>query len=330
LLEVTTQSPVTTESLTEENDVIIPVQGVEMVTETVLSYRPLSGVSSHSHDHHGEFSRTVFTSGDTAEKVLVFIPRAGLRGLEVSTVWSWVSAGFTILQCIPTPNPGHGLTSLASHRNTTVMEFLTKLEPQPRDVVLLGAGLGANIGLLMDLTPYSQLVLVDLEPSLPGMVWSRPHFLSRAFPSPGPAIPPETVAAAWRVSPLYMVGGVKHNVLLVTTEDPQLVRIYQNAEFDSSLRGLGVDSEHYHSHGDTEITRLALGWLDRKTNSYHSECQVPDRTRPTSSTGGGVTKGPVGPSGGSSTGVSPGVSPLTLALLVVVSSVSCYFGLTGP
>ena len=242
LLEVTTQSPVTTESLTEENDVIIPVQGVEMVTETVLSYRPLSGVSSHSHDHHGEFSRTVFRSGETAgnlmaetrgvtssvvEKVLVFIPRAGLRGLEVSTVWSWVSAGFTILQCIPTPNPGHGLTSLASHCNTAVTEFLTKLEPQPRDVVLLGAGLGANIGLLMDLTPYSQLVLVDLEPSLPGMVWSRPHFLSRAFPSPGPAIPPETVAAAWRVSPLYMVGGVKHNVLLVTTEDPQLVRIYQ-------------------------------------------------------------------------------------------------------
>ena len=39
------------------------------------------------------------------------------------------------------------------------------------------------------------------------------------------------------------------------------------------LREHGVDSEHYHSHGAAEITELALAWLDRKTNSYHEECQ---------------------------------------------------------
>ena len=145
----------------------------------------------------------------------------------MATVWSWVSQGFTILQCQPSPHPGHGLTSLAGHCDTAVKEFLNKLETEPREMVLLGAGVGANVGLLMDLSPYTQLVLVDLEPSLTGQVWSRPHFLSRTFLSPGPAFSPEVLARAWEVSPLGMVDQLKHNILLVTTEDPQLIRIYQ-------------------------------------------------------------------------------------------------------
>ena len=47
----------------------------------------------------------------------------------------------------------------------------------------------------------------------------------------------------------------------------------QAATLDSSLRAEGVDSEHHHSHGPGQITRLALTWLDRKTNSYHAQCQ---------------------------------------------------------
>ena len=94
-------------------------------------------------------------------------------------------------------------------------------------MVLAGVGMGANIALLMDLSRYSQLILLDLEPQLPGMVWTRPNLLSRTFLSPTPAFSRDTVARAWEVSPLYMVEQVKHNILLVTTEDPQLVRIYQ-------------------------------------------------------------------------------------------------------
>ena len=52
-----------------------------------------------------------------------------------------------------------------------------------------------------------------------------------------------------------------------------LTESVQAATLDTSLRHDGVDSEHHHSHGPGEITRLALTWLDRKTNSYHSECQ---------------------------------------------------------
>ena len=53
----------------EEEELIIPVRSVEMMTETVLSYVPLRGVKVDSHSHHGEFKRTVFSSGQTGGKV---------------------------------------------------------------------------------------------------------------------------------------------------------------------------------------------------------------------------------------------------------------------
>ena len=148
--------------------------------------------------------------------------------MDLVGVHSWVAAGFTILQCQPAPQPGHGLTALAQHCDTAVEEFLNKLETPPSQLVLLGAGLGANIALLMSLERFSQLVLVDTEPVMPGLVWAQPHSLSRIFLSPpSPAFSEDTVSRAWRESGLAMVGRLKHNVLLVTTEDPQLVRIYQ-------------------------------------------------------------------------------------------------------
>ena len=150
--------------------------------------------------------------------------------MELVGVHSWVAAGFTVLQCLPAPSPGHGLTALARHCDTAVEEFVKSLEPEarPGQFVLLGAGLGANIALLMSLERFSQLVLVDSEPVLPGLVWAQPHSLARIFLSPpGPAFSEATVARAWGESGLAMVGRIKHNVLLVTTEDPQLVRIYQ-------------------------------------------------------------------------------------------------------
>merc|ERR1719219_3011682 len=134
-----------------------------MMMMTVLSFSPLAGVTSHTHGHQGEFSRTVFSSAG-GEKVLVFIPRPGMRGMDLATVYSWITAGYTIVQCLPAPSPGDGLHTLANHCDTAVDEYVRKLETDPAEFVLLGAGLGANIALLMSLERYSQLVLVDSEP----------------------------------------------------------------------------------------------------------------------------------------------------------------------
>ena len=156
--------------------------------------------------------------------------------MEFVGVHSWVAAGFTILQCIPAPSLGHGLTAVAAHCDTAVEEFVRKLETPPSQIVLLGAGTGANIALLMSLERYSQLILVDTEPVMPSLVWSRPHLLSRIFLSPpGPAFSEATISRAWRESGLALVGGLKHNVLLVTTEDPQLTRIYQVSQSVSQI-----------------------------------------------------------------------------------------------
>ena len=59
--ETTETTMVAVES--EEKSVeLIPVKGVELSVRTVLSFSPQEGVSSHSHSHHGEFTRTVFSS----------------------------------------------------------------------------------------------------------------------------------------------------------------------------------------------------------------------------------------------------------------------------
>ena len=52
--------------------------------------------------------------------------------MDLVGVHSWVAAGFTLLQCMPAPILGHGLTALAAHCATAVEEFLRKLETQLR------------------------------------------------------------------------------------------------------------------------------------------------------------------------------------------------------
>ena len=156
--------------------------------------------------------------------------------MEFVGVHSWVAAGFTILQCLPAASLGHGLTAVAANCDSAVEEYARKLETPPSQFVLLGAGMGANIALLMSLERYSQLILVDTEPVMPSLVWSQPHLLSRIFLSPpSPAFSEATISRAWRESALAMVGRIKHNVLLVTTEDPQLTRIYQVSQISLSL-----------------------------------------------------------------------------------------------
>ena len=52
----------------ESSVVLIPVKGVDLSVVTVLRFSPQQGVSSHSHSHHGEFTRTVFTAHHTPGK----------------------------------------------------------------------------------------------------------------------------------------------------------------------------------------------------------------------------------------------------------------------
>ena len=52
----------------EKSVVLIPVKPVDLSVVTVLSFSFPQEVSSHSHHHHGEFTRTVFSSHQTAGK----------------------------------------------------------------------------------------------------------------------------------------------------------------------------------------------------------------------------------------------------------------------
>lgn len=159
---------------------------------------------------------------------MVNIPNLCGHRLSVKNVYTWVKAGYCVLDCLYRSVPGSSLSREALDCDLAVTEHLRSMSHPPTHVILTGARFGATIAAQMALVNsgrYPHLVLTNPEVLL--NVVTHPRTISRSFLATSSPLTPADVGHVWQVSPFSSTNLFRSNILLITPGPVDRIAITQ-------------------------------------------------------------------------------------------------------
>ena len=161
-------------------------------------------------------------------KLVVNIPNLCGHRLSVKNVYTWVQAGFCVLDCLYRSVPGSSFSREALDCDAAVTDHLRSMSQSPTQVILTGSRFGATIASQMSLINsgrYPHLVLTNPEVLL--NVVTHPNTISRSFLATSSPLTDVDISHVWQVSPFSSTNLFRSNILLVTPGPTDKIPITQ-------------------------------------------------------------------------------------------------------